>query len=141
MTSIKTTIGLTLILGFAISTMAVADTLYERLGGEKTVAQFVSETVDQSATDPSIKRSFDKVDLKKLKVKVAEQICALTGGPCKYSGDSMKLAHQGLDITEADFYGFVEILRGALNRAKVSEGAKNELLRILAPMQRDVVRK
>ena len=101
MTSIKTKIGLTLILGFAMSTVAVADTLYERLGGEKTIAQFVSETVDQSATDPLIKRAFDKVDLKKLKVKVAEQICALTSGPCTYSGDSMKLAHQGMDITEA----------------------------------------
>ena len=141
MTSIKAKIGLTLILGFGISTLAVADTLYERLGGEKSVAQFVSETVDQSATDPLIKRAFDRVDLKKLKVKIAEQICALTGGPCTYSGDSMKLAHQGMDITEAEFYGFVETLREALHRANVSEGTKNELLRILAPMKRDVVSK
>ena len=53
----------------------------------------------------------------------------------------MKIAHQGLDITEAEFYGFVDILRGTLNRAKVPESAKNELLRILAPMKRDIVTK
>lgn len=141
MTLIKMKARLAIFCTFAICPIAFADTLYERLGGEKTVAEFVSETVDLSATDPSIKRSFDKVDLKKLKVKVAEQICALAGGPCKYSGDTMKLAHQGLDITEAEFYGFVEIFRGTLNRSKVPEGAKNELLRILAPMKRDIVTK
>ena len=53
----------------------------------------------------------------------------------------MKLAHQGLELTEAEFYGFVDILRGTLNRAKVPESAKNELLRILAPMKRDIVTK
>ena len=141
MISIKTRVALAILCSCAICPFALASTLYERLGGEKMVAEFVSETVDLSATDPSIKRSFDKVDLKKLKVKVAEQICALTGGPCKYSGDSMKLAHQGMDITEAEFYGFVEIFRETLNRAKVAEGAKNELLRILAPMKRDIVTK
>lgn len=138
---IKTKISLVVIFIATICPVAFANTLYERLGGEKIVAQFVSETVDLSVVDPLIKRSFDKVDLKKLKVKVAEQICALTGGPCKYSGDDMKIAHQGLDITEAEFYGFVDILRGTLNRAKVPESAKNELLRILAPMKRDIVTK
>ena len=141
MISIKTKISLVVIFIATICPVAFANTLYERLGGEKIVAQFVSETVDLSIVDPLIKRSFDKVDLKKLKVKVAEQICALSGGPCKYSGDDMKIAHQGLDITEAEFYGFVDILRGTLNRAKVPESAKNELLRILAPMKRDIVTK
>ena len=141
MISIKTSVGFAILCSVATCPFAFAETLYERLGGQKTVADFVSETVELSATDQTIKRSFDKVDLKKLKVKVTEQICALTGGPCNYSGDSMKLAHQGLDITEAEFYGFVEIFRGTLNRANVPEGAKNELLRILAPMKRDIVTK
>ena len=53
----------------------------------------------------------------------------------------MKLVHQGLDVTEAQFYRFVEILRGTLNKAQVPDGAKNELLRILAPMKRDIIAK
>lgn len=134
-------IGFAVICALSICPTAFADTLYERLGGEKGVAQFVEQTVDQSAADPLTKRTFDKVDLKKLKQKVAEQICALTDGPCKYTGDSMKVVHQGMDLTEAEFYGFVETLRGSLNRAQVPESAKNELLRILAPMKRDIVSK
>lgn len=139
MFSINRRIGLIAIFAIMISPIALADTLYDRLGGEKGVAQFVNRTVDLSAMDPQTKRTFDKVDLKKLKQKVAEQICSLTGGPCTYTGDSMKLVHQGMNLTEAEFYGFVETLRSALNESQVSAGAKNELLRILAPMKRDIV--
>ena len=126
---------------FGMCQSVLASSLYERLGGVQGVAQFVDQTIDLTAADPLTKRSFDKVDLKKLKLKIAEHICALTDGPCKYSGDPMKLVHQGLDITEGEFYTMVEILRGTLNRAEVSEGAKNELLRILAPMKREIVTK
>ena len=139
MISNKQKIGFAALCATLICPTAIADTLYQRLGGEKGVAQFVDQTVELSAADPLTRRTFDKVDLKKLKQKVAEQICALTDGPCKYTGDSMKLVHQGMDITEAEFYGFVEILRGTLNRAEVSEGAKNELLRIFAPMKHQIV--
>ena len=94
-----------------------------------------------TCSDPKTKRSFDKVNLVNLKKKIAEHICELTEGPCKYSGDPMKLVHKGMDITESEFYGMVEHLRIALDRAGVDEGAKNELLRILAPMKRDIVTK
>ncbi|MBL8523125.1 MAG: group 1 truncated hemoglobin, partial [Betaproteobacteria bacterium] len=51
---------------------ASANTLYERLGGEKVIVQVVSDTIDRTASDPATKRSFDKVDLVKLKKKVVE---------------------------------------------------------------------
>ncbi|MEO8385070.1 MAG: group 1 truncated hemoglobin [Betaproteobacteria bacterium] len=141
MISINTRIAIFGFCAITGCTQALADTLYERLGGENGVADFVSKTIDLTAKDPSTKRSFDKVDLTKLKLKIAEHICALTDGPCKYTGDTMKLVHQGLDINESEFFAMVEILRGTLNRADVPESAKNELLRILAPMKRDIVSK
>ncbi len=118
---------------------AAQATLYERLGGEAGVAAFVSETIDRTASDPKTRRSFDQVNLKRLKLRIAEHICSLTGGPCKYSGDPMNLVHKGMDITEAEFFAMVEHLREALDRTTVGEGPKNELLRILAPMKRDIV--
>lgn len=141
MTSINLQIALFAICAIASCPAVVAHTLYERLGGEVGVARFVDQTIDLTASDAVTKRSFEKVDLRKLKLKIAEHICALTDGPCNYAGDPMKIVHQGLDITEAEFYSMVEILRGTLNRSQVSESAKNELLRILAPMKRDIVSK
>ncbi len=118
---------------------AGAATLYERLGGNKIIEQVVSDTIDRTASDPVTRRSFDKVNLANVKKKVVEQICELANGPCKYSGDSMKLSHQGLEIREAEFYGMVQHLRDALDRAGVQQSAKNELLKLLAPMKRDIV--
>ncbi|MEQ1517074.1 MAG: group 1 truncated hemoglobin [Usitatibacteraceae bacterium] len=112
--------------------------LYDRLGGQVGVAEIVAETMDTVARDPSANRSLQKVDMKRLNAKIAEQICALTGGGCVYSGDDMKQSHAGLNITQAEFYKLVQVLREVLDR-RVGEREKNELLKILAPMKRDVV--
>jgi len=126
-------------LGSVIPVAGWPATLYDRLGGAKVIEQVVADTIDRTASDPVTKRSFDKVDLAKLKKKVEEHICELSAGPCKYSGDTMKLSHQGLDIREAEFFGMVQHLRDSLDKAGVPQSAKNELLKILAPMKRDIV--
>ncbi len=112
--------------------------LYQRLGGEAGVQAIVDETIDTVAADPRTNHSFQKVDVKRLKGKIVEQICSLTGGGCKYSGDTMKQSHAGLNITQAEFYITVQVLRDVLDK-RVGEREKNELLKILAPMKRDVV--
>jgi hemoglobin len=118
---------------------ATEPSLYERLGGEAVVAKVVEQTVSRVANNPEVNQSFDKVNLSKLDKIVVEQICSLTGGGCKYSGDDMKTVHAGLNITEREFYAMVEALRMALDANGVGEREKNELLRILAPMKRDIV--
>ena len=129
-------------MALALTATAYADApLYTRLGGEPVVAQVVRQTVDTVAQDPRVNQSFDKVNLKRVKTKLVEQICSLTGGGCEYTGDEMKLVHKGLKITEREFYALVEALRQALNDNGVGEREKNELLAILAPMKRRVVEK
>lgn len=113
--------------------------LYERLGGKAVVSSLVNDLIDQSIQNPRTRRSFDKVNVKRLKEKVEEQLCTLAGGPCRYTGDDMQKSHAGLDITEAEFYGFVEELIELLDRYKIGLREKNQLLALLAPMKRDVV--
>jgi hemoglobin len=116
-------------------------TLYGRMGGNAVISAVVDETVETMAANPRVNQSYEKVDLKRLKSMVVEQICALAGGPCRYSGDDMKTTHAGLNITESEFYAQVEALRAALDHHGVGTREKNELLRMLAPMKRDVVTK
>ena len=113
--------------------------LYQRLGGEAVMAKVVKQTVQQIADDPAVNQSLDKVNLKKLDAKIVVQICAVAGGGCAYDGDDMKTAHKGLNINEREFYALVEALRTALDANGVAEREKNELLRLLAPMKRDVI--
>jgi hemoglobin len=113
--------------------------LYERLGGTQKVTAFVNETIDRVAADPRMNQSFDKVDLKRVKILLVQQICSLTEGGCTYSGDPMKEVHEGHKITNAEFFDLVEVLRKAMRSQDVPLSARNELLAILAPMKRDVV--
>jgi hemoglobin len=83
--------------------------------------------------------SFKGAKLPRIKTLLAEQICDLSGGPCRYSGDPMNEVHAGHHITEAQFYRMVETLRGILNERNVDLRSTNQLLRLLAPMKRDIV--
>jgi hemoglobin len=132
-------LGLSLLCLAAASTAQARATLYERLGGAEGVAAIANSLIDRVAADPRLGRSFKDTNLQRIKTLLAEQICDLSGGPCRYSGDSMKESHAGQHISEAEFYGMVADLRDILHERHVSMGATNELLRILAPMKRDVV--
>jgi hemoglobin len=114
-------------------------TLYARLGADEGVRAIAGTLIDRVAADPVMGRSFVDVNLKRVKRLLAEQICELSGGPCHYSGSPMREAHAGLHISQADFYGMVTTLREVLAERHVALGATNELLRLLAPMKRDVV--
>ncbi len=118
-----------------------ADTksLYERLGGQKAITAVVDEFVANVAADKRINGFFAKTDIPKFKMKLTDQICLVTGGPCKYTGKDMKTAHKGMGITTDNFTALVEDLVKALDKFKVGKTEKDELLGILGPLQKDIV--
>ncbi|MFZ5844176.1 MAG: group I truncated hemoglobin [Pseudomonadota bacterium] len=130
---------LVLLLLLCLSTPLAADTLYQRLGGQPALQAITDQLIDVASTDPNTKRSFHRVNLQRVKEKLAEQFCVLAGGPCTYTGDDMRLVHRGLQITEREFYGLVEQLRTILDARGVGSREKNELLALLAPMKPHVV--
>jgi len=117
------------------------ENLYDRMGGAPVVARVVDELMRLNRVDPRTKRSFQKISVKRFREKLNEQLCAIAGGPCQYIGDDMKVVHGGLDITDAEFNGVVENLVTALDANGVGLREKNELLKLLAPMKRDIVTK
>jgi hemoglobin len=98
----------------------------------------VDEFVDNVATSPRTKRSFEGVKLKALKESIVAHLCKLTGGACVYEGETMLNSHRDAKISEAEFDAFVDIFRTTLNKY-LPTTEKNELLKILAPMKRDIV--
>lgn len=114
--------------------------LYEQLGGVQALQGITDRTMDRVATDPATRRSFDGVNMKTLKLSVAAYVCKVADGPCVYEGETMANAHAQSNIQGSEFDRMVTVLRDELNRAGVPEGAKNELLRRLAPTRRDIVK-
>ncbi len=119
--------------------VCAGETLYARLGGDAGVAIICNTLIDRVATDPILGRSFRDSKLGRIKHLLGEQICELSGGPCRYSGDSMKEVHAGHQISEAEFFQMVEILRQVLKEQHTDLGTINQLLKLLAPMKRDIV--
>jgi hemoglobin len=121
------------------STGKAADTLYDDLGGNVRVTQFVGEMLTIAVKDPRIAKDFDNINLDWLHKRIVLQICSLTGGPCKYTGRDMRAAHKGLHLATLDFNALVEDLQIAMNHADVPFHTQNRLLAILAPMYHDIV--
>jgi hemoglobin len=93
------------------------------------------------ASDSRISQYFANADIGMLQSHLYDQLCELVGGPCKYTGKDMKTAHRGMGVTGADFNALVEDLVGALDKFKVGEKEKGDLLGALGPMKTDIVEK
>lgn len=113
--------------------------LYERLGGKPAIQAVVDDFIGNVAADGRINGFFARTDIPQLNTLLVEQICEATGGPCKYSGRSMRAAHAGMSVSEAHFNALVEDLVKSLDKLKVPETEKNELLTALAAMKSDIV--
>lgn len=135
---LRSSIAITLLVLVAACATPQA-TLYQRLGGQTVVETFVSRTIDRSSTDERIKRSFDGIKLAPIKASIVQQICSISGGGCKYEGETMAKSHADAKIQPREFDALVDILREEMDRAGVDAGAKNDLLKLLAPMKRDIV--
>ena len=120
-------------------TAAASASLYQRLGGQQAIEAIAATLIDRVTADRQLQRSFHGAKIPRIKDKLAEQLCELTGGPCRYSGDPMRESHAGHHITEAEFYGMVDCLRVILKERHTRLADTNELLRLLAPMKREIV--
>ncbi len=130
---------LPLLLLTRLSLPAAADTLYDQLGGQPGITLIVGKAVALYMTDDRIKADFDNINPDRLRSRLADNLCQLTGGPCQYRGRSMAAAHNGLEVTQAKFNAVAEDFRTAMAQAGVPYWTQNRIIALLAPMQRDIV--
>lgn len=116
--------------------------LYQRLGGYDALAAVTDDFIGRLATDKSLARFFaghSKDSLGRIRQLVVDQLCAATGGPCVYIGRDMKSAHQGMGISEADWNTAAGHLVATLDKFKVPEKEKNEVLGAISSLKNDIV--
>lgn len=113
--------------------------LYDRLGGLPAITAVVDEFVNRTTADPRIKERFFNTDAVNLKRLLTEFVCVATGGPCKYTGRDMPTSHAGMDLVDDEFTALVENLAGALDKFKVPDQEKGELLGALGPLKPQIV--
>ncbi len=117
----------------------MAGSLYERLGGMDSITAVVHDFRDRVAGDPRINQKFARTDLGRLTKMLIDQVCEAAGGPCKYTGRSMKEAHAGMKVTTGEFNALVDDLVATLKHFKVGKGEQDELLAVLGPLKPEIV--
>jgi len=127
---------------FAQGTAAMATApagLYQALGEKPGITRLMDDFVNRVVKDPRIGGHFKDVKPAALKESLTDQICQLSGGPCKYEGADMKSAHADMDINKGHFNALVEVLQSAMDAQGIPFAQQNRLLALLAPMHRDVI--
>lgn len=120
--------------------------LYDRIGGKDGIDAIVNDLMDHISADPDMDRLFagvksDPNRMQNLKDRINEQLCVLAKGPCKYNGTDMTTAHKGMNITEAEFNSFIADLTLTLDKFKIVEPEKSEILKPLNDMKSMIVGK
>ena len=119
-------------------------TLYERLGGYNAIAAVVDDFIVRLVTDKQFERFFvgHSTDSKKrIRQHILDQFCAAAGGPCVYTGRSMKDSHAGLGITDAEWDAAAKHLVASLDKFHVGDQEKKELLDFVVSLKGDIVEK
>ena len=128
----------------SITAHAQEKSLYERVGGYNALAAVVDDFVGRLVADKQFEKFFagHSIDSKKrIRQHILDQFCAATGGPCVYTGRDMKTTHAGLGITEADWDAAAKHLAASLDKFKVPEKEKGEVLAFVTSLKKDIVEK
>jgi hemoglobin len=129
-----------------VTTQPAAKSLYERLGGVYSIASVVDDFIERLLindvlnANPAIKEARGRVPKAGLKFHVTTLVCEVTGGPCKYTGRTMKESHTRLNINEAQWDAMVVEFRKTLDRFKVPSREQQELITIVGSTKKDIVK-
>lgn len=102
------------------------------------------EFIARLAADEQEKRFFIGFsDDSKMRIRqhIVDFICKAAGGPCYYTGRTMKTAHAGSGVTKADWDRSLKIFGEVLNKFKVPEKEQHDVAALLTPLEKDIVEK
>ncbi len=121
------------------------NSLYARIGGLNGMARAVDAMVNHVLSDTVIlankqlQMRAKPENVPGLKVQITNLMSSMTGGLETYGGRSMKEAHRGMGVTEAQWNAFMEECGNGLDEAKVAAREKQDILALFASMKHDIV--
>lgn len=116
-----------------------SDQLYKAFGEKAGLVSLMDDFMPRLVADPRTGPYFAPANQQRIKEQLVEQFCALGGGPCVYKGADMKSSHANLDIKKSDFHALVEVLQKSMDAKSIPFSKQNEMLALLAPMNRDII--
>jgi hemoglobin len=115
------------------------DQLYKAFGEKAGLVALMDDFMVRLLADPRTGPHFKPANQQRIKEQLVDQLCELGGGPCIYKGADMKSAHANLDIRKSDFNALVEVLQQSMDAKGIPFSKQNQMLALLAPMNRDSI--
>jgi hemoglobin len=113
-----------------VSAIRTEPSLYRRLGGYDVIAAIIDNVMERLRTDPRFSRRAIPGDdaARRGRHRLVGQMCELSGGPCIYIGRGMKLASDGLGITERDWKATRKYMARTLSDLHVARKESEEVI-------------
>jgi hemoglobin len=119
----------------------MSKSLYERLGASEGIRRLVDDVVAAHLSNPIVQTRFANVkDMARLKKMAHEFFCAGSGGPETYTGKDMRAAHLGMNISEQEYLAVMDDVVGALNKNRLDEDTKKDVIAILYSLKDEIIR-
>ncbi|MEQ6885356.1 group 1 truncated hemoglobin [Salicola sp. Rm-C-2C1-2] len=113
--------------------------VYQALGERSGIETIVKDLLGRIANDERLAAQFKSIDVRRFHRNLSDQLCQLSGGPCRYGGDDMRSIHAGIGVTDTQFNALAEQLVRAMEEEGVPTWAQNRLLERLVPLHEDIV--
>lgn len=119
--------------------------LYERLGGLKSIAPVVDDFVERLLNNPVLNRNSAISGVRRntppayLKFQLSQLVCERSGGPCTYSGQATKEDDEPLAVTLVEWEIMTAELRRSLEKFRIPAEEQAELLDLFNDTRGDVI--
>jgi len=121
-------------------------TLFERLGGKEGISSIVDDTVAAHMENPAVNARFlpfkDQPErLAIIKKHTVDFFSMGSGGPVNYLGKDMITTHTGMNISPSEYMNVMDDIFLALDKNKISEDSKKDVLAILWSLRGMIISK
>ena len=103
-------------------------TLFARIGGEKTIAELLGDFYDRVLADPELKPFFNNTSMDKLGRMQREFFSAALDGPITYTGKPLGHVHHGRGITKHHFALYVNHLIDTLRDHGITDQDAQDII-------------
>ena len=120
--------------------------LYDRLGGTAGITGIVDDVIEEHMNNPLVSARFLPYKEQPEKLAVIRQhtidfFCAGSGGPVTYKGRDMPTTHRGMNISPAEYMYVMDDILTVLDKHKIDEESKKDVLSILWSLKEMIISK
>ncbi len=122
-----------------------AKSLHDRLGGRSALHALagrllgVVQTNDVIMANVNLRAVLPTLDARLLHDHITNFLCKTTGGPCQYTGRTMKDSHAHLKITSAEWDAMIDDLAVVLTDLEVPPREAQELMELVDALEDEIV--